>query len=806
MVMSPRVPRDCAARGLCVGAVVVAICTDLGLSAALAQTGRAPVRIAILDDSAGPSPSRFITRITEEVQAVIGEDRVRVEVHHGQLSSQRIAEIIDRVYGDPGVRVIIAAGPLTSAQVLRRSPLTKPTVAVGVIDPRLQRIPRTDANTSGVKNLNYLIAPTDIGKDLALLYRIRPYRKVAVVASLAITTAIPAIGKFLTRSLPAGVESHALVDGTSVDGVLAAIPADADAVYILPLVQIRDVAERRRLYTELARRGLAVVTMLGRRETENGAMASIAPTANFAKLVRRLALNVGKIVDGQPAADLPVKVDAYRDDLVLNMRAMRLAGIYPEWSLLGDATLVEVTALPDVETITLRAVVGQALEKNVGLASTRIDGQTARREVELARATLLPQIDASSTVVAIDQTRVNSSFGSQGRLTWSGKVELSQVIYSEPALANLTIQKHLRRATDRQIRDQEMELVRRAASAYITTILASNLVLLQNRNVAVSRRNLELAHARLAAGQSTRSDVARWESELALGKMDLLDAQANLRAAQHSINQIMNRPLDTPVKLSELKLDSVLADMLDGRFRGYMKNVGDIRRYARFLASEIGRESPALAGLDASIAAQKRLLKSRKRAYYAPTVALFGDLGYTFGRYGTTEVMLDPPFDQLLGAQPIAPTWTVGVNVSLPLFVGGGRKTEISKAKLAVAKLHRDRENARQGLELQLRIAMERTGARLGRIALADKARTAAGESLRIVQDSYARGAVPIAQLIDAQRAKLQADILAVNAIYEFLDAYLDVERALGRYYFLSTDEERDSFFTRFQSFVEDDR
>jgi outer membrane protein TolC len=60
---------------------------------------------------------------------------------------------------------------------------------------------------------------------------------------------------------------------------------------------------------------------------------------------------------------------------------------------------------------------------------------------------------------------------------------------------------------------------------------------------------------------------------------------------------------------------------------------------------------------------------------------------------------------------------------------------------------------------------------------------------------------VSIIDLLDAQNASLIADEAASNAVYDFLIDFIDVERAVGRFYFLASPEERQQLFDRADNF-----
>ena len=94
-------------------------------------------------------------------------------------------------------------------------------------------------------------------------------------------------------------------------------------------------------------------------------------------------------------------------------------------------------------------------------------------------------------------------------------------------------------------------------------------------------------------------------------------------------------------------------------------------------------------------------------------------------------------------------------------------------------------------------------GASLANIDLSREAAEASRNNLALVSDSYARGAVSIIDLIDAQQAALISEQQAANAIYDFLLDLLRVERAAGRFSFFMKDEDREMFYRRLDEFYE---
>jgi outer membrane protein TolC len=77
-----------------------------------------------------------------------------------------------------------------------------------------------------------------------------------------------------------------------------------------------------------------------------------------------------------------------------------------------------------------------------------------------------------------------------------------------------------------------------------------------------------------------------------------------------------------------------------------------------------------------------------------------------------------------------------------------------------------------------------------------------ARKNLDLVSDSYMRGAAAFITLLDAQNAHVVAEQSAANAVYDFLDDWLEVQRAVGRFDFTRSDAERTEAAERLRAFA----
>ena len=86
----------------------------------------------------------------------------------------------------------------------------------------------------------------------------------------------------------------------------------------------------------------------------------------------------------------------------------------------------------------------------------------------------------------------------------------------------------------------------------------------------------------------------------------------------------------------------------------------------------------------------------------------------------------------------------------------------------------------------------------IANIQLSKLAEETAKESLELTQTSYANGAVNIVQLLDAQINYLESQLSSSTANYNYLLRTMQLERYIGFFFLLETQEEQQEFVNRF--------
>ncbi len=702
---------------------------------------------------------------------------------------------LQRLMDDPDVDLILTFGVIASQVAVEFGPLPKPVVAPFVLDAELQGLPMVDG-ASGVQNLTYVGFPTATRSDLEAFREVVPFDHLAVLIERAYLRAVPSMRSAVERAMTElGINGTIIDVGPSIDLALGALPAEADAVFVgfLPRVSEEDTD---RLIRTLANRRLPSYTVLGEEWVRRGFLTSAATDLVGQRIARRAALNVQRILLGEDPATIPVQFTR-NARVSINMATARAVGVSPPWAIMTEAVLIDRERLDVERRVNLGRAVREALARNLDLAAQTLAVEAGEQRVRGARAPLLPQVDFGVDALVIDADRAAASFGRVPERSIAGSATLVQRLYSERAWAGYGIEKHLQEGRVQGLDEVRLDVIFEAAATYLTVMRAKTVERVVQDNLRVSRSNLELAQVRQSIGTAAAGEVARWESEIARSRQEVITANSLRNIVEIQLNRLVRHPLEEPFLTEEARPEDVPVITNNPRLRPFLASAASFRVLRDFMAQQALSGSPELRQFDAAIAAQSRALTATNRAYFIPDLALLASATNVWSKSGAGS---DPPPGT--GIVPNDLGWAFRINLSYPIFTGFARSAAKSQAELDLEDLQTRRASIADRVQQRVRSAMHQMGASYANIGLARASSDAAQLNLDLVIDAYSRGAASITDLIDAQNNALLADLDAANTAYDFLIDVMDVERAVGSYTFFLTRQERDDFLDRLDGFA----
>ena len=755
----------------------------------LASPSQAQERVGVAVVLDGPS-DRLATQqqlyVDELLALTANEFDVEIRTFVGEWSREASLSTIDAAYADPSVDLVLIVGFVANQLAATRSDFPKPTFLPLVLDTGLLRSGEL-GGTSGIRNLNYLNAYANFSDDLDTLSRFTPYRNLVLFVDENLSSAIPQLrDAALNVSSARGIT---LIEVTH-DGIdhrlMNRVPAETEAIFIAGLPRMPE-AEFAELVAAINNAGLPSFSFIGVTDVERGLLATDREPRDVSRQARLNALNMQAVMLGERTQDQPI-ASPRKEQLTINMDTARKIGLSPSFDLLNDAVLLNRVEAVTGDEYGLVDIARMAIERNQDLLAETYGVQAGLEEIERARSNLLPQVGASAGYTV----RNDSPFVSAGiyaERSSDAAVNVDQLLYSDAASANLSIQKEIQKSRLASFEEFKLDVVLAATTSYYAVLNARSQLAVQENNLRISRANLDLAKNRVSLGSTTAADVFRWEAEEARAQILVSNARATEGQAHDALNRILHKPQGVRLALKEASFNEPFV-MRREEFDQLVTSPADYAKFSRFYIDRALRQAPELEQLDAQITAKRRDLTSQKRSYWLPDFSVGGRYTSNLGQSG-------------LGAGPSAgqdvDDWSVGLQATLPLFSGGLKKANVSRASYELRQLESLRLSTQERVEERIRSQLHIIQAAYAQIQLTAIAAEASLKNFELVSDAYGRGAVNVIELLDAQDTSLTASAASAESLYFFLSEIMALQRAVGGFDYLLPSDERSALAAEFR-------
>jgi len=370
-------------------------------------------------------------------------------------------------------------------------------------------------------------------------------------------------------------------------------------------------------------------------------------------------------------------------------------------------------------------------------------------------------------------------------------VSLSQTLYSEDASASIGIQKNQLRAQRELFNTTRLDIILSTTQACFDLLRLRNTLRSQAENLNITKRNLDVALQNFESGKSGKADIFRFQSEMANNMQALIVAINDLQQGQYSLNTILRNPIDLQIAVTTNDFSGKLLEQDEFGYDYIKKTLDDPSKrvlFEDFLLEEALENAPELKELEYRIKATERNIKQFGWRRYIPTVSATAQYDNTLDLSG--EGVPD-------AGLTVDDNYSVGLVFSVPLFNSNLDNINRKRAKTQYEQLQVGVALQNQQIEAQLRSAVLDVTTTISNIELSKVSEQATQQSLVLIENSYAIGAVTITDFIDAQNSYLQAQLASSNALFDFLDSIISLERTLGNYYFFDSDTKRSQAIIR---------
>lgn len=460
------------------------------VASANASEGTRLVRIGIVTDGPNSRENNFVQLFKDEMEKVAAGsyevDFPTDAIVHGAWSSQETTLAMDRILAREDLDAVVAVGIGVAAEVCGRERVATPVVvpfAFGGCATTCSTLPEFRVRTLDLFSL--------VQRDLKAFHELTPFDRVTILMDPTWPEACGAATATEQMAPESAAVEFLAVDDSNSD-VVQQLPPGTDAVYLMPLLQLDDEGFDR-LVASITEKALPSFSMLGESEVDRGVLAGINTRATMSAFARGSALEVLDLLDGRVAGEATLSLPSGR--LTLNMATASALGFSPSWEQLTQAKLLHDDGSASDQAIDLATAIQQAVQVNLDLVVRERRVAAGAEDLNLAKSAYRPHLDLALSGVVNDENHAIGALGQYSRFA-AGSATLTQLIYSDAASGNISIQGDLQRARELDWQALRLDIARDAVAAYMNVLRTDALIGVRQEQVDLTRTNLELARTR----------------------------------------------------------------------------------------------------------------------------------------------------------------------------------------------------------------------------------------------------------------------------------------------------------------------
>lgn len=376
--------------------------------------------------------------------------------------------------------------------------------------------------------------------------------------------------------------------------------------------------------------------------------------------------------------------------------------------------------------------------------------RASEMDTYIARARLLPSVNATYGQTHLDQQpgiRIGpNSFGTAERDYYSYSIGMQQILWDFQGVASLY-------QSSRMLFDAKKMETRRIKNVaaldftmlYFNLLESEKLIGVSERETEALRSHLAVAGELFSQGVITRNDLLDAEVRLSDAEQKLLVAKNLRRISGARINNLLARPLSTPVEAQDPReLRPVHVSLEEAWEQGE-------------------RDRPEVQIAEATLKAidfEHRAVRSE----YLPRFLAKGGYDYTKNKYQVHEGF-----------------WSISLLAALNLFSGGSTKAQEAKLEATKARLRIEKAKLVDDVKLEIeKYGLDVINA-LDRIRVTKGAIARAEENLRIARVKYAEGLGIATDVTDAIALLALAETNYFRALYDYYRSEAGYTYATGK-------------------------
>ena len=425
--------------------------------------------------------------------------------------------------------------------------------------------------------------------------------------------------------------------------------------------------------------------------------------------------------------------------------------------------LPAVIAQGETGSISLDDAVRIGLEKSRKLEIARLDRDMARQKIRETWSGVLPQVSTSFTYTRTLKpsvllfppgqglpTKLETSSDNAGHAS----LDVRQPLFNMSAIAGIKAAGIVRKMSEEAYRTTEAAVVADIKISYFDALISKEQLKLIEQSIARWEQSRKDTRAMFQQGVVADIDTLKAFLSVENLRPDLLQAQTRVATTLTKLKNAMGIPLDSSIVLTgKLELSSA----------SYPSDIAAAYREAL-------DARPDLRQLDFQVKAEGEKV-SAVRAERFPVISAFGKL--------ESQTAFN---DNIRYTDALWPaSSSVGLQFTMPLFTGYRISAQVEQARIAQLQTRTRFEELKANIRAEVEVRVLNFRESQKRIEVQSQTISVAERSYNISLLRFREGIGSRLELTDAELQLNKAKTNYLQAVYDYLVAGVQLEKALGR-------------------------
>jgi len=406
----------------------------------------------------------------------------------------------------------------------------------------------------------------------------------------------------------------------------------------------------------------------------------------------------------------------------------------------------------ELKKLDLKDVFSLAFKNSLQIQQNENSLLINKLNINSAKSDYKPNISLFTNYTQIDEDRAKYSGGIYSEGTFNAGLKLSQLIYSNDVIQNINISKTIFKATKQETKALNDEIMYKLTLIYLNIIKAKKYNEIINIKRDFISQNLEFSKQRVSIGVQDRSDIYRWESELANADIELSQSKKSLNSLKIELANILQ--IENNLDFKEYGMNSELFKILQEDAIEYIKD----KKVQESFTNELVFTHSRLKQLKELKEAKDKELNMNKDSKYLPTIVFAGSATKIVDRFGEASDLekYDKEYEAI-------------INLNLPLYEGGIKNNKIERNTIELINL-KLKYNETKNLIIQIvKKNYESIKSSYEKIKFARISQNSSEKNFELIQDKYKNGKENIISLLDAQNSYIVSRLNLNISIIDYL-------------------------------------